>query len=298
MPPKGAAADGRRGRHAPGLDRPGGLVARGRRRRRRPRLVVAPAAGPAGRARARRRSRRRRRPQPDRCVRPGEAAGEGARAVARGRPADADPPALLRPDRPAARRRRRSTRSSPTRPPTPTRGWSTACSSSPRYGERWARHWLDVVHYGDTHGYDKDKPRPNAWPYRDYVIRAFNDDKPYARFVQEQIAGDVLFPDTRDGIDGARVHRRRAVGLHRPRRGAGDQDRRQDRPPPRPRRHGRQHDRHLRQPDGPVRPVPQPQVRPDPAGGLLPPAGRLRGVDRADRPYYTDPAAAARRTPS
>ena len=69
--------------------------------------------------------------------------------------------------------------------------------ASPRYGERWARHWLDVVHYGDTHGYDKDKPRPNAWPYRDYVIRAFNDDKPYARFVQEQIAGDVLFPDTR-----------------------------------------------------------------------------------------------------
>ena len=71
--------------------------------------------------------------------------------------------------------------------------------ASPRYGERWARHWLDVVHYGDTHGYDKDKPRPNAWPYRDYVIRAFNDDKPYARFVQEQVAGDVLFPYTRDG---------------------------------------------------------------------------------------------------
>src|SRR5207342_1305519 len=49
--------------------------------------------------------------------------------------------------------------------------------ASPRYGERWARHWLDVVHYGETHGYDKDKPRPNAWPYRDYVIRAFNEDK-------------------------------------------------------------------------------------------------------------------------
>jgi hypothetical protein len=73
--------------------------------------------------------------------------------------------------------------------------------ASPRYGERWARHWLDVVHYGDTHGYDKDQPRPNAWPYRDYVIRAFNEDRPYARFVQEQIAGDVLFPGTRDGIE-------------------------------------------------------------------------------------------------
>jgi len=73
--------------------------------------------------------------------------------------------------------------------------------ASPRYGERWARHWLDVVHYGDTHGYDKDKMRPNAWPYRDYVVRALNDDKPYARFVEEQIAGDVIFPSTRDGIE-------------------------------------------------------------------------------------------------
>ncbi|MEI6712566.1 MAG: DUF1553 domain-containing protein [Verrucomicrobiota bacterium] len=71
--------------------------------------------------------------------------------------------------------------------------------ASPRYGERWARHWLDIVHYGDTHGYDKDKPRPNAWPYRDYVIRSLNSDKPYARFIQEQIAGDVLFPGTEDG---------------------------------------------------------------------------------------------------
>jgi mono/diheme cytochrome c family protein len=73
--------------------------------------------------------------------------------------------------------------------------------ASPRHGERWARHWLDIVHYGDTHGYDKDKQRPNAWPYRDYVIRAFNEDKPYACFVQEQIAGDALFPGTRDGIE-------------------------------------------------------------------------------------------------
>jgi len=72
---------------------------------------------------------------------------------------------------------------------------------SPRYGERWARHWLDVVHYGDTHGYDKDQPRPNAWPYRDYVIRALNEDKPYARFIEEQIAGDVLYPETRDGFE-------------------------------------------------------------------------------------------------
>jgi hypothetical protein len=57
-----------------------------------------------------------------------------------------------------------------------------------------------VVHYGDTHGYDKDQPRPNAWPYRDYVIRALNADKPYGRFVKEQVAGDVLYPSTADGV--------------------------------------------------------------------------------------------------
>lgn len=72
--------------------------------------------------------------------------------------------------------------------------------ASPHYGERWARHWLDVVHYGDTHGYDKDKPRPNAWPYRDYVVRAFNNDVPYVRFVSEQLAGDVLEPNSPDAI--------------------------------------------------------------------------------------------------
>ena len=66
--------------------------------------------------------------------------------------------------------------------------------ASPRHGEHWARHWLDVAHYADTHGNDHDYARPNAWPYRDYVIRAFNEDKAYARFVQEQVAGDALFP--------------------------------------------------------------------------------------------------------
>ena len=72
--------------------------------------------------------------------------------------------------------------------------------ASPRYGERWARHWLDVVHYADTHGYDKDKLRVNAWPYRDYVIRALNEDKPYTQFIQEQIAGDILQPHSPDGV--------------------------------------------------------------------------------------------------
>jgi hypothetical protein len=72
--------------------------------------------------------------------------------------------------------------------------------ASPRYGERWGRHWLDVVHYADTHGYDKDKRRPNAWPYRDYVIRALNDDMPYTRFVTQQLAGDISEPGNPDGV--------------------------------------------------------------------------------------------------
>jgi len=74
--------------------------------------------------------------------------------------------------------------------------------ASPRYGERWARHWLDIAHYADTQGYDKDMVRLHAWPYRDYVIRSLNRDKPYTRFVQEQIAGDVLYPGDPDGIEG------------------------------------------------------------------------------------------------
>lgn len=72
--------------------------------------------------------------------------------------------------------------------------------ASPHYGERWGRHWLDVVHYGDTHGYDKDKRRDHAWPYRDYVIRSFNEDVPYAQFVREQIAGDILEPGDPRGV--------------------------------------------------------------------------------------------------
>lgn len=72
--------------------------------------------------------------------------------------------------------------------------------ASKHYGERWARHWLDVARYGDTHGYDKDKLRMNAWPYRDYVIRAFNNDMPYTKFVKQQVAGDVLEPYSDEGV--------------------------------------------------------------------------------------------------
>ncbi len=63
---------------------------------------------------------------------------------------------------------------------------------SPRYGERWAQHWLDVVRYADTHGFEVNTERPHAWPYRDYVIGSFNDDLPWDRFIREQIAGDAF----------------------------------------------------------------------------------------------------------
>src|SRR6056297_2420771 len=66
---------------------------------------------------------------------------------------------------------------------------------SHHYGERYARHWLDIAHYADTHGFERDRRRDHAWRYRDYVIAALNDDKPYDRFIEEQIAGDVLWPD-------------------------------------------------------------------------------------------------------
>src|SRR5262249_26724113 len=66
--------------------------------------------------------------------------------------------------------------------------------ASPHHGERVARHWMDLVHFAETHGHDQDRIRPNAWPYRDYLIRAFNRDTPYARFVAEQVAADALFP--------------------------------------------------------------------------------------------------------
>ena len=67
--------------------------------------------------------------------------------------------------------------------------------ASPRYGERWARHWLDVVRYADTDGFERDEFRPLIWQYRDYVVRSFNQDKPYDQFVREQLAGDELLPD-------------------------------------------------------------------------------------------------------
>jgi hypothetical protein len=72
--------------------------------------------------------------------------------------------------------------------------------ASPRYGERWARHWLDVIRYADSTGSDEDHRYPHAWRYRDYVVQAFNDDMPYNQFVREQLAGDILAADPNSGV--------------------------------------------------------------------------------------------------
>ena len=71
--------------------------------------------------------------------------------------------------------------------------------ASPQYGERWARHWLDVVRFAESDGFESNHPRPNAWPYRDWVIASLNDDKPFDRFVREQLAGDTLGADAATG---------------------------------------------------------------------------------------------------
>lgn len=72
--------------------------------------------------------------------------------------------------------------------------------ASPHYGERWGRHWLDLARYAETDGFEHDAVRPHSWRYRDYVIQSFNDDKPYDRFVREQLAGDELWPGDPEAV--------------------------------------------------------------------------------------------------
>ncbi len=79
--------------------------------------------------------------------------------------------------------------------------------ASPRYGEKWARHWLDLARYADTAGFEQDPYILLAWRYRDYVIKSFNDDKPYDRFAKEQIAGDELYPTDPDAKTGTGFYR-------------------------------------------------------------------------------------------
>ena len=75
-----------------------------------------------------------------------------------------------------------------------------AVLASPRYGERWARHWMDVVRYADTNGFETNRPRPTAWHYRDWIVASLNADKPYDQFIREQIAGDALGEDAATGF--------------------------------------------------------------------------------------------------
>jgi len=91
--------------------------------------------------------------------------------------------------------------------------------ASPQYGERWGRHWLDIVRYADTDGFEYDTLRPDAWRYRDYVIKSFNEDKPYDRFILEQLAGDELAPSDPDALVAVGFNRLAAL-----RKNAGNQD--------------------------------------------------------------------------
>ena len=106
--------------------------------------------------------------------------------------------------------------------------------ASPKYGERWARHWLDVVRFAETNGYERDGAKPNAWRYRDYVIDALNHDKPYDRFLTEQLAGDEIERVGRGRSDRDHVSSTRNLG-RRARRAQG----RPLRPARRRARHGR-----------------------------------------------------------
>lgn len=93
--------------------------------------------------------------------------------------------------------------------PSPQR-WSRLIENllaRPSYGERWGRHWLDVVRYAETNGYERDATKPYVWRYRDYVIQAFNNDKPYDRFIKEQIAGDELATVTTETMIATGFHR-------------------------------------------------------------------------------------------
>ena len=105
----------------------------------------------------------------------------------------------LRPDRPAAdprggrRLRRRSRADAYER-------LVDRLLDSPHYGEKWGRHWLDLVRYAETNGYERDSAKPFAWRYRDYVIDAFNRDKPYDQFIREQLAGDEIDPGSAEAL--------------------------------------------------------------------------------------------------
>ena len=168
---------------------------------------------------------------------------------------------------PAADAPRRSRRSSTTGRRMPTSGSSIACWRRPRYGERWAQHWLDLARYADTDGFEFDQARPDAWRYRDWVVDALNRDMPYDRFVRLQLAGDEIAPDDPSAFIATGFNRcypdmvdLNDQGLRR-QNALNDITETTGLVVPRP--------------DDRLRPLPRPQVRPDPAGRLLPAPGVL-----------------------
>ena len=160
--------------------------------------------------------------------------------------------------------------------------------ASPRYGERWAQHWLDVVRYADTHGFEVNTPRPNAWPYRDYVIAAFNSDTPFDQFIREQLAGDQLGKDAATGflVTAARLlpgqigKDAESMRLARQDELGGD-------------RH--QHQRGVSRTQRRLCALSQSQVRCHLGKGLLFDAGVFAGVSYGDRPIQSAEADALRR---
>ena len=146
---------------------------------------------------------------------------------------------------------------------------------SPHYGERWARHWLDVVRFGESQGYERNRIRENAWRYRDWVIDSFNRDRPYDEFMRLQIAGDVLQSEGLRLADRHGLPRLRHLGPGgAQRRVGGDEEGDAVGRDGGPRRHVRPD---VPRPLDPVCPLPRPQVRPDHAEGVLPGRRPLRG---------------------
>ena len=194
------------------------------------------------------------------------------------RTSDAPAPRLLRPDRLAADADR--SRGVPQRRDAdrPGKGRGPPAGVD-RFGERWGRHWLDLVRYAESRGHEFDSPIPNAYQYRDYVIRALNADVPYNQFVTEHIAGDLL--TDRGNIPTTRLQRvdprHRLLAARRGSPLAGRYPPGSGRPLRQPHRRD---DQDVPRPDGLLRPLSRPQVRRHFGQGLL----RLVWLPRKQRP--------------
>ena len=160
-------------------------------------------------------------PHADRRVHPRRAPEKGPEARARGRPRDADPPRDFRSDRPAAHARRDRRLRATTAPRTPTRKLVDRLLASPHYGEQWGRHWLDVVRFAESDGFEYDTHRPDAWRYRDYVIRASTTTSRTTQFVSEQLAGDEMDRQEPDVPGRERLQPPRAAAQERRQPGRG-----------------------------------------------------------------------------